>query len=431
MSTRYLKSGSFNQKCNNDGMSTNRRAQSYHRVMASTNPVSCFGARIPHHRRIAIGITILVCAVLCFPLLGQDTPVKTAPSISSEQLKELMESIRKKTKVPALAAAIVNSKGLVAIAAVGVRKVGSDEPVTVDDQFHLGSDTKAMTAMMIAQLVEQGKLSWDTALEKSFPDLAPSMTPEVRKITLTQLLTHHAGLPANLKGGWGAVPRSESLREQRRSVLKMTAEDQRELSSAGKFEYSNLGYTLAAAMAEQAAELDWETLMRERLFKPLGMKSAGFGPMGEPGPIQQPWQHRANGKPVEPRPRADNPPVMGPAGRVHCSLPDWSKFIADQLRGARGQPGLLQPATYAKLFSTPYQDRFYTRGGWGGTEKGPRTGSLVLAHDGSNTMNHATAWLSPSRDLAILVVTNQGGESGAEACTETREALLKLLLISR
>jgi CubicO group peptidase (beta-lactamase class C family) len=61
---------------------------------------------------------------------------------------------------------------LSAVGAVGVRKYGTDTPVTINDQFHLGSDTKAMTATMLATLVEEGKLSWGTRLEQVFPDLA-------------------------------------------------------------------------------------------------------------------------------------------------------------------------------------------------------------------------------------------------------------------
>jgi hypothetical protein len=58
----------------------------------------------------------------------------------------ILESIRQKHKLPALAGVIVTSKGVAAIGAVGVRKAGTKVPVTIDDRFHLGSDTKAMTA---------------------------------------------------------------------------------------------------------------------------------------------------------------------------------------------------------------------------------------------------------------------------------------------
>ena len=169
--------------------------------------------------------------------------------------------------------------------------------------------------------------------------------------------------------------------------------------------------------------------MARRLFQPLGMKRAGFGSMGTPGKIDQPWQHTAKGKPVEPGPNSDNPPVMGPAGTVHASLPDWAKFIADQLKGNRGRRGLLKPESYRVLHSAPYKDRFYTVGGWGGSLKGPRAGGgLVLAHDGSNTMNYAVAWLAPAKDFAVLVATNQGGTDAKKACHEATDQLIERYL---
>jgi CubicO group peptidase (beta-lactamase class C family) len=68
----------------------------------------------------------------------------------------LLEPIRSKYKLPALAGAIVTSRGLTAIGVTGVRKTGTDVAVTVDDTWHLGSDTKAMTAVLIGLVVEQG-----------------------------------------------------------------------------------------------------------------------------------------------------------------------------------------------------------------------------------------------------------------------------------
>src|SRR5262245_25594305 len=73
---------------------------------------------------------------------------------AAPEINALLAPVRDKHKLPALAAAVVSSKGLVAVGAVGLRKRGDDTAVTVDDQFHLGSDTKAMTATLIAGLVE-------------------------------------------------------------------------------------------------------------------------------------------------------------------------------------------------------------------------------------------------------------------------------------
>ena len=93
------------------------------------------------------------------------------PTTTTDDLRSLLAPIREKYDLPALAGAIVTSHKLVATGAVGVRKYGTETPVTINDEFHLGSDTKAMTATLLALLVEEGKISWGTTLGESFPDL--------------------------------------------------------------------------------------------------------------------------------------------------------------------------------------------------------------------------------------------------------------------
>jgi CubicO group peptidase (beta-lactamase class C family) len=348
-----------------------------------------------------------------------------APAQSNERtLSQLLEPIRKKYDLPALAAAVVNQEGLVAAAAVGVRERGDQTPVTVNDQFHLGSDTKAMTATLLATYIEKGQLKWQDTLGQLFPDLAGQMLPEVRRVTVEQLLTHHAGLPQDLPGGWRAIPTHLSLRRQREEVLRQVAVQKLQNPPGRKYAYSNLGYTVAGHITEQLGNADWEELMARQLFRPLDMKTAGFGPMGEPDALSQPRQHGADGKPVEPGPRADNPPVMGPTGRVHCSLPDWAKFIALLLRQGKGQPALLKPALFQELFGTPFQDSDYRRGAWAGSSNDPEAGGLLLHHDGSNKLNYSSAWVAPERGLAVLVATNQGGKQAQAACADARQEVL-------
>ena len=138
------------------------------------------------------------------------------------------------------------------------------------------------------------------------------------------------------------------------------------MQPGAKYEYSNVGYVLAGAMAERVANQSWETLISSTLFAPLDMKTAGFGGLGTPGQIDQPWPHHANGKPVARNgPPADNPEVMGPAGTVHSSLSDWARFVADQLRGERGESALLQPETYQRLHTPRSAET--TR--WGGSSR--------------------------------------------------------------
>src|ERR1700727_2617142 len=130
---------------------------------------------------------MFAAAAILFTLAFAPNAFSQSSAPAPENLNSLLEPILKKYELPALAGAIVTSKGLVAVGAVGVRKYGTDTPVTVNDQFHLGSDTKAMTATLLATLVEEGKLSWTTTLEQAFPELVSGqqskMNPAYRKVT--------------------------------------------------------------------------------------------------------------------------------------------------------------------------------------------------------------------------------------------------------
>jgi CubicO group peptidase (beta-lactamase class C family) len=347
-------------------------------------------------------------------------PAAGAPpraAVSEAKLKGLLEAVRQKHDLPALGAAVVRGSGLVRAAVVGVRKRGEKEPARVDDLLHLGSDTKAMTAWLIAGLVEEGKLSYQTTLAKAFPDLAKMMHKDYRKVTLAQLLAHRAGLPANLPRGLRRPPGPVPLRRRRQEVVRRALEEAPETEPGKKFVYSNLGYVVAAAAAERVADAPWEELMRQRVFAPLKMKRAGFGIAGRRDGVEQPWPHNADGKPVW----GDNPPVMAPAGQVHCSLRAWSRFVADHLRGASGKGGLLKPETYKRLHRPAFKDSGYTLGGWG---SGGKPGARALSHAGSNLLNFATAILLLDRDLAVLVVTNQGGDGARQACAEVQRQVL-------
>ncbi len=157
--------------------------------------------------------------------LGEPHGNPSNSSLPPENLNSLLETMRKKYGLPALAGSAVTSNGLLGVGAVGVRKYGCDTLVTVDDQFHLGSNTKAMTATMLATLVEEGKLSWSTTLEQAFSELARKMHSAYRKVTLNHLLAHRAGFP---EASW---PRGKSFadmhglpgmpREQRRAYVAM------------------------------------------------------------------------------------------------------------------------------------------------------------------------------------------------------------------
>ena len=101
-----------------------------------------------------------------------------------------------------------------AFGVAGVRKRGTKSRATPNDLWHLGSNTKAMTATLVARLIEQGQLSWDTTVADVFSDKDFEIHPDFRGVTLLQLLSHRAGLPPNLNlpDYLGADGGQESLR---------------------------------------------------------------------------------------------------------------------------------------------------------------------------------------------------------------------------
>ena len=350
-------------------------------------------------------------------------------------LEDLLEPIRKRHNLPALAAAVLVDGHLSALGATGVRKAATHVAVTRNDAFHLGSCTKAMTATLLALLIDRGKLGWDTTLAEALPDLADEMRPEYRKATIRHLLCHRAGLVPNSPPGksFGEFFRLPGTHVQQRlayarAILKAPPRGK----PGEKYVYSNAGYAVAGAIAERVTKTPWQTLMRKMIFQPLGMKTAGFGAMGTPGKIDQPWQHvLKDGKhqPIGPGQMSDNPVVIGPAGRVHSSLADWAKFVAAHLNGPKGRPcGLRLKRDTWRICHEAAFDGTYAMGwvvaarNWGGGD--------VLTHAGSNTMNYAVVWMAPKRDFAVLVATNQGPKPAAKACDEAAATLIRHLLVN-
>jgi len=368
---------------------------------------------------LAFGI---VLALSAFGRAGARSD-EVCPVVGDQAVTDALKSIRQRYRLPAIAGAVVTSKGLEICGVVGVRKSGTGIPALLNDKWHLGSDTKAMTASLVGRLVEQGLLKWNTTVVDVFPGLASAFDPGMKEITVLHLLSHHAGLPANINwrsvAGAGGTPRT-----QRVQALKKALSKKPEFSPGSKYQYSNLGYVIVGAIVEKVTGMSWEEAIQERVFKPLKMKSVGFGGTGTPGRIDQPWGHKEGGRPAAANgPSVDNPPVIGPAGRVHCTIQDWAKFVTDQLRGARGEPALLKGSTYQVLHRPPFGGDYglgwiVVKRDWGG--------GSVLNHGGDNTMNHANVWIAPQRDFAVLVCINQGGASATKASDEAAGALIKL-----
>lgn len=344
-----------------------------------------------------------------------------ARAASPQDVSALLEPVIQKHDVPGMAAAVVRDGETVALGVAGVRTRGKPEMVAAADRFHIGSDTKAMTAMLCGILVDEGKLKWDQTLGETFPKLKNSMHAQYQAVTLEQLLTHRGGAPGNLTKDelWGKLwAHKGTPTSARRLLLQGVTSKSPEAPPGEKFIYSNAGFSMAGHMAEEVTGKSWEALMRAKIFRPLGMTTAGFGAPGRRAKNDQPRGHKADGSPVEPGPGADNPVAIGPAGIVHLSIGDWAKFVAANLPSAKTK--LVKPETLNKLHTPAPGVPKYAMG-WIIADGQPWAGGPALTHAGSNTMWYAVAWLAPAKDFAVLVACNQAND---KACNDAVLALI-------
>ncbi len=361
-------------------------------------------------------------------------PVLTVGAAIVDLSSDLV-AVREEYKLPAAAAAVIIDGRLRALGVTGVRKDGNDVAVEPNDPFHLGSCTKAMTGSLIGLLVQQGKLSWDTPIVEYLPGLKDTMHPDYREVTLVHLLSHRAGVPP-MTAGFAPVTAFQLLRvlaimspaAQRKRVTEIVLTQAPVHPPGATYEYSNGGFTIAGAIAETVMGETYESLIRRLLFQPLGMRSVGFGAMGTPGTIDAPWQHRPLGGkliPINPGPLSDNPPFITPAGRVHCTMADWAKYVQCILAATRGEPGPLDPASVQQLQEPPFGGNYAL--GWGIHERA-WGGGRVLSHAGSNSMNYCVVWVAPLKNFAVMAATNSGGEGVSEGLDKVCSTMIKRFL---
>ncbi|MEM9794614.1 MAG: serine hydrolase domain-containing protein [Pseudomonadota bacterium] len=288
------------------------------------------------------------------------------------------------------------------LAVSGLRRRGDPTPVGEHDLWHIGSITKSMTALLVARLAEAGRISWDdsigTILGADVPDMHPGFAP----VTYLDLLGHRAGVVANAP---------VELTRQLAAGTQTPTEDRLEYASAvltqapeeDAFSYSNAGYVVVGAMLEASTGQPWELLMREGVFEPLDLTSAGFGAPGTAEALTQPRGHiRRWGRlrPVEPGPGADNIAALGPAGTVHMNAADLLKYLKVHMSRP---PDVLRSENWDRLHTAPAGMDYAA--GW------VRMNGGGLVHTGSNTMWYMMVVLRPQEGQALVIAANSGDAS--------------------
>jgi CubicO group peptidase (beta-lactamase class C family) len=370
----------------------------------------------------AIGASTWVAAATGTDVLVHNAT--TSPPAQAVGLAAWLTSSLQGNSIPAMGAVLIRRGQVTERAVAGVRALGGADPAQPDDVWHLGSNGKAMTATMVARLVERGVLSWDAPLSQTLPELATDMQAAYREVTLRDLLAHQSGMQPDIAESWAAAFHADKrpLHAQRLAYARV-ALAQTPAFARGKGDgYSNSGVLIAALVAERATGLAFETLMQAEVFEPLGLRSAGFGATRR----GQPLGHKA-GAPVEGA-QADNPAVIAPAGGIHMSLQDWSRFAIDQMAGEQGHGKLLKAENY-RLLHQPAREGGKFALGWRVQGSMAGVSARHLAHTGSNEAWFALIVLKPDSEDAVLVTSNAGEDAKADkAVRDVATRVLKAMV---
>lgn len=381
-----------------------------------------------------LNLAIFVSVLLLSQTACVSQPLHTAnrePQV--HELEKKIGELQSKSYMPGLQVLVTEYNKPIFEYQRGIRAEGYPEEITPQDQWHIGSCTKPMTAFLIGRLIDSKKITWKTTIGEMAPkdyDLHSS----VRAITVEQLLSHSSGLAdvAEPDDGklWATLfddkVEVHIAREKLvRGILKMPTRFQ----PGAREEYSNSGYVVLGWILEQKKNKNWETILRKEMFQKLKMNSCGFGPAGVENvkAPRQPWSHQFENNKLEaiaPGVGADNPAAMGPAGSVHCSVQDWHKFNQLFMNNEGVRSGFLKQSTYDKLLSSTGQGS-YTFSTMARMQR-PWAKGGVFVMAGSNTMNYAVVAIAPSLNRVFTINTNAGHAKAEESATEILKLLTEL-----
>lgn len=261
------------------------------------------------------------------------------------------DSIRKAFHIPEISYAAIDCNTTFEIAALGLHSIEKSDTATLTDRFHIGSNTKAMTAFMIAKYVEKQKIKWETKFFDMFPEWKAKSNSAYYTITLLDLLSHKAGIPPFQGENDPEIPEFKGTNQLKRKqfgqfVLQL---DPVKPTEENPFIYSNAGYTLATLMIEKVTGKSWEQLIEKTFNTDLQLHVQFSWPENQTQ--NDTWGHSTENGILKPVPSSIDYHLdyTEPAGDLNITLKDYIKFIQLNLKGLQGQDNYLKAETYKLL----------------------------------------------------------------------------------
>ncbi|HZR04762.1 MAG TPA: serine hydrolase [Candidatus Udaeobacter sp.] len=336
------------------------------------------------------------------------------------EIEKLAQKQIQENELPGIAIAVVFQDKTVYAKGFGVRDVNTKVAVDADTVFQLASVSKSIGSTVVAELVGEGKITWDSklnVLDPTFEMFDPWVT---REITIRDMYAHRSGLPAH------AGDLLEDLGFTRAEILYRLRYQHPDSSFRSHYAYTNFGITEGSIAAAGAYGLEWEAAANEKLYKPLGMTSASSRYADFVARSNKALGHvLVNGRWIQKFKR--DPDAQSPAGGVSSSVNDVAKWVRLQLANGKfdgkqivDEKALLETRHLNMLTGfSPFTGlpSFY---GLGWNVNYDEQGRLHLNHSGAFAWGAAThVNLVPAEQLGIVVLTNAYPIGMAEALGTT------------
>lgn len=342
------------------------------------------------------------------------------------EFESFIEQARQRFEIPGAAVVVVQGQQVILAQGFGVRELGRAEPITPETIFAVGSTTKAMTSMLLATLVDEGKLDWDQPVVELWPDFElaePAVTPKIR---LRHLLNMSSGVPRADLIWSGADLTAEELMASLADLPLVTPPGQ-------WYHYNNQmfatgGYIGTLAAGGQYGNLGqaYLDLLQARIFEPIGMSSAT--PAIEVAQAQPnhatPHDFTLFGEVIPTHYHTD--PGIAPAGAINANALDMARFLMTCLGQGVTPAGtrIVSAETLAETWQPQVKvtkNLSYGMGWFIEDYKGTR----MIWHDGDVLGFKALIAFIPEANLGLVVLTNRTISTGFSY--SVRYHLLELL----
>jgi CubicO group peptidase (beta-lactamase class C family) len=345
--------------------------------------------------------------------------------VTPQQIKALDAYIEKALgdwQTPGLAVVICKDGKEILSKGYGIREVGKSEKVDSKTIFACASTTKAMTAVAMGMLIDEGKIKWTDKVVQHLPTFKVADPYLTNELTIKDLFTHNSGM-GNADFLWSYNDLNSN------QILETFALMKPSYSLRGGYTYQNIMYLVVGKVIEKVSGMPWREFVKRRIFDPLSMARTFPTLKASQNESNRSRPHdRVMGKitPIE----DSNADEIDAAGSVWSCVEDMSKWMRFMLDSARinGKP-MLTAATYSELFKPQAiipQGSFYpstalTKPNWTtyglGWFQHDYKGRMVQFHTGSLAGTVAIHGLLPSEKLGIYVFGNLDH-------TEVRHALM-------